>query len=55
MTFRCSEDFKADLDLLRKDEHDLPSRTGMLHRLVTDAAARVKALNGRAQSRKRER
>lgn len=38
MTFRCTEAFKPDLDLIRKAEVDLPSRTEMLHRLVNRAS-----------------
>ena len=43
MTFRCSDAFKGELDLIRKAESDLPSRTEMLHRLVDRAADTVTA------------
>jgi len=41
MTFRCSAEFKAQLDDIRRAQEDLPSRTEMLHRLVENEAKRI--------------
>ena len=42
-TIQPREGFREALDKLRKQEDDLPSRTEMLHRLVSKA---VKAIEG---------
>lgn len=43
MHLRIRAGFQENLDRLRKEEPDLPSRTEMLHRLVSKAA---KAIEG---------